>query len=33
MDKVMVEVHESEEGVDALNFPQFWPIRNGLNFL
>ena len=33
MDKVMVEVHESEEGLNALNFPWFQPIRNGLNFL
>ena len=29
----MVKVCESEEGLNVLNFPQFWPIGNGLNFL
>ncbi|KIM55473.1 hypothetical protein SCLCIDRAFT_134567 [Scleroderma citrinum Foug A] len=29
----MVKVHESEEGLNVLNFPRFWPVRNGLNFL
>ena len=33
MDESMVEVHESEEGLDVLNFSQFWPIGDGLNFL
>ena len=29
----MVEVHKSKEGLDVLNFPQFRPIGDGLNFL
>ena len=29
----MVEVHESEEGLNVLHFLRFWPIRDGLNFL
>ena len=33
MDKVTVEVCESEEGLNVLNFPWFQPIGNGLNFL
>ena len=33
MDELMVEVHKSEEGLDVLNFPQFRPIGDGLNFL
>ena len=33
MDESMVEVHESKEGLNVLNFPQFQPIRNGLDFL
>ena len=33
MDELTVEVHESEEGLNVLNFPQFQPIGNGLNFL
>ncbi|KIM63395.1 hypothetical protein SCLCIDRAFT_1173805, partial [Scleroderma citrinum Foug A] len=33
VDESMVKVHESEEGLNVLNFPQFWPIGNGLNFL
>ncbi|KIM66587.1 hypothetical protein SCLCIDRAFT_110086, partial [Scleroderma citrinum Foug A] len=32
MDETMVEVCESEEGLDVLYFPRFWPIRDGLNF-
>ena len=30
---LMVKVHESEEGLNVLNFPQFQPVGNGLNFL
>ncbi|KIM67427.1 hypothetical protein SCLCIDRAFT_107934, partial [Scleroderma citrinum Foug A] len=33
MDEMAVEVCESEEGLDVLYFPQFWPIGDGLNFL
>ncbi|KIM57252.1 hypothetical protein SCLCIDRAFT_130827, partial [Scleroderma citrinum Foug A] len=33
MDESMVEVRESKEGLDVLNLPWFWPIRDGLNFL
>ena len=33
MDELTVEVHKSEEGLDVLNFPQFRPIGDGLNFL
>ena len=33
VDKMTVEVRKSEEGLDVLNFPQFRPIGNGLNFL
>ncbi|KIM53887.1 hypothetical protein SCLCIDRAFT_137927, partial [Scleroderma citrinum Foug A] len=33
VDKTMVEVRKSKEGLDVLNFPQFRPIGNGLNFL
>ena len=33
MDELTVEVHESEEGLDVLHFPWFWPIGDGLNFL
>ena len=33
MDESTVKVCESEEGLNVLNFLQFWPIRNGLNFL
>ena len=33
MDELTIEVHESEEGLDVLNFPWFWPVGNGLNFL
>ena len=33
VNKATVEVHESEEGLNVLNFPQFQPIRDGLNFL
>ena len=33
VDKTMVEVRESKEGLDVLNFPQFRPIGDGLNFL
>ena len=29
----MVKVRESEEGLNVLNFLQFQPIRDGLNFL
>ena len=29
----MVKVRESEEGLNVLNFPQFRPIGDGLNFL
>ena len=31
VDELTVEVCESEEGLNVLNFPQFWPARNGLN--
>ena len=31
--EVTVEVHESEGGLNVLKFPQFQPVRNGLNFL
>ncbi|KIM51287.1 hypothetical protein SCLCIDRAFT_143604, partial [Scleroderma citrinum Foug A] len=33
VDETTVEVHESEEGLNVLNFPWFWPVGNGLNFL
>ena len=33
MDESTVEVHESKEGLDVLNFLQFQPIGDGLNFL
>ncbi|KIM65148.1 hypothetical protein SCLCIDRAFT_113418, partial [Scleroderma citrinum Foug A] len=33
VDESTVKVHESEEGLNVLNFPQFQPIGNGLNFL
>ena len=33
VDESMVEVCESEEGLDVLHFPWFQPIRDGLNFL
>ncbi|KIM58050.1 hypothetical protein SCLCIDRAFT_129180 [Scleroderma citrinum Foug A] len=33
MDKTTVEVRKSEEGLDVLYFPRFWPIGDGLNFL
>ena len=33
MDELTVEVRESEDGLDVLNFPRFWPIGDGLNFL
>ena len=33
MDELTVEVRESEEGLDVLNFLQFRPIGDGLNFL
>ena len=33
MDESTVEVRESEEGLNVLNFPRFRPIGNGLNFL
>ena len=33
VDKTMVEICESEEGLDVLNFPWFRPIGDGLNFL
>ena len=33
MDESTVEVRESEEGLDVLNFPHFWPVGDGLNFL
>ena len=33
MDELTVEVHKSEEGLDVLNFLQFRPIGDGLNFL
>ena len=33
MDESTVEVHESEEGLDVLNFLRFWPIGDGFNFL
>ena len=33
MDESTVKFHESEEGLNVLNFPQFQPIRNGLKFL
>ena len=33
MDESTVKVPESKEGLNVLNFPQFRPIRNGLNFL
>ena len=33
VDESTVKVHESEEGLNVLNFPQFQPIRNGLKFL
>ncbi|KIM55585.1 hypothetical protein SCLCIDRAFT_134350 [Scleroderma citrinum Foug A] len=33
VDESTVEVHESEEGLDVLHLPWFWPIRDGLNFL
>ena len=33
MNESMVEVHESKEGLNVLNFPWFRPIRDGPNFL
>ena len=33
MDESTVEVRESEEGLDVLNFPHFRPVGDGLNFL
>ena len=33
MDESMVEVRESKEGLNVLNFPRFRPIGDGLNFL
>ncbi|KIM70394.1 hypothetical protein SCLCIDRAFT_100382, partial [Scleroderma citrinum Foug A] len=33
VDETMVEVRKSEEGLNVLNFPRFWPVGNGLNFL
>ena len=33
MDESTVEVRESEEGLNVLNFPRFRPVGNGLNFL
>ena len=33
MNETTVEVCESEEGLNVLNFLQFQPVRNGLNFL
>ncbi|KIM68185.1 hypothetical protein SCLCIDRAFT_106247, partial [Scleroderma citrinum Foug A] len=33
MDELTVEVRESEEGLNVLNFPWFRPIGDGLNFL
>ena len=33
VDELTVKVHESEEGLNVLNFLWFWPIRDGLNFL
>ena len=33
MDESTVEVRESEEGLDVLNFLWFQPIGDGLNFL
>ena len=33
MDELTVEVCKSKEGLNVLNFPWFWPIRDGLNFL
>ena len=33
VDESMVEVCKSKEGLNVLNFPRFWPIGNGLNFL
>ena len=33
VDESMVKVRKSKEGLNVLNFPQFWPIGNGLNFL
>ena len=33
VDESTVEVCESKEGLDVLNFLQFWPVGNGLDFL
>ena len=33
VDESMVEVCKSKEGLNVLNFPQFRPIGDGLNFL
>ena len=33
VDESTVKVRESEEGLNVLNFPWFWPIGDGLNFL
>ena len=33
MDETTVEVRKSKEGLNVLNFPQFWPIGDGPNFL
>ena len=33
MDELTVEVHESEVGLDVLNFLRFQPVGDGLNFL
>ncbi|KIM50208.1 hypothetical protein SCLCIDRAFT_146123, partial [Scleroderma citrinum Foug A] len=33
VDESTVEVRESEEGLNVLNFPRFRPVGNGLNFL
>ena len=33
MDESTVKVRKSEEGLNVLNFPQFQPVGNGLNFL
>jgi hypothetical protein len=33
IDELMIEVGEAKEGLNVLDFPQFWPIEDGLHFV
>ncbi|KIK37638.1 hypothetical protein CY34DRAFT_92417, partial [Suillus luteus UH-Slu-Lm8-n1] len=32
-DETVIQINESEEGLNILDFPRFWPVNNSLDIL